>query len=270
MLLKYIAGLLIGAGLVLLGYAVFEARQLRVVRYAVSVQGLPAGLEGLTILHLSDLHDKEFGAGQAQLLDRVDRLDFDLVAITGDLVNRKKPRAGPGLELVRQLQRREKPVYFVPGNHDRLTGFRFRDGLAAAGARILVNEAERFDYNGQHLWVVGVDDPYLGREDLRGALSEATDAAPKILLAHAPCIFEQAAALGVDLMLSGHTHGGQVRFPWLGALFTPGEGLFPRYDYGVYVSGSSTMIITGGLGESHLPIRFNMPPEIVLITLKQA
>lgn len=268
--MKYITGALIVVTLVLLGYAVFEARQLRVVRYTVPVENLPAGLDGLTILHLSDLHDKEFGAGQKDLINLINRQDYDLAAITGDLVNRKKPRARPGLDLVAQLQLRGKPVYFVPGNHDRVTGFGYRGRLQAAGARILVNRAERLNLNGGHVWVAGVDDPHLGRDDLERALSAVTDGAPVILLAHAPGIFERAAAAGVSLVLSGHTHGGQVRFPFLGALFTPGGGLFPKYDYGVYTAGRAAMVITGGLGESHLPIRFNMPPEMVLVTLRPA
>lgn len=253
----------------MLSYSLFEVRRLKAVRYTVVIKDLPRGLDGLTILHLSDLHDKEFGEKQEALVSLINRQHFDLVAVTGDLVNRKKPRVQPGLDLIRQL--RGKPVFFVPGNHDWWTGFEYRDRLAGAGARVLVNEAERLRINGEHLWVVGVDDPFLRRDDLDGALSEVTDAsAPRILLAHAPRIFEDAARAGVDLVLAGHTHGGQVRLPLIGALITPGGGFFPKFDYGEYTTGKTTMIITGGLGESHLPIRFNIPPEIVLVTLKTA
>ncbi len=250
----------------MLGYSLLEVRRLKVVRYAVIIQDLPPALDGVTVLHLSDLHDKEFGEKQEELLSLINQHDYDLVAITGDLVNRKKPRVRPGLDLIGQL--RGKPVFFVPGNHDWWTGFEYRDQLAAAGARVLVNEAERLSINGESLWIVGVDDPFLRRDDLDGALSEVTDAAPRILLAHAPRIFADASRAGIDLVLAGHTHGGQVRLPVVGALITPGEGFFPKYDYGEYVSGKTTMIITGGLGESHLPVRFNIPPEIVLVTLK--
>jgi len=257
---------IIGGSLVLLTYSLFEVRSLRVRRYTVSVQDLPSALDGFTVLQLSDLHDKEFGEGQEELLSLINQQEFDLVAITGDLVNKKSPKVLPGLELVRAL--RHKPVYFVPGNHDWWVGFGYREQLVESGVKVLENRAERFDVNGKHLWIVGVDDPYLGRDDLDQALSEVTDSAPRILLAHAPNIYDSATNSGIDLVLVGHTHGGQVRLPVIGAVVVPGQGFFPKLDYGEYTSGKTTMIINAGLGESHLPIRFNIKPEIVLTTLR--
>jgi predicted MPP superfamily phosphohydrolase len=88
-----------------------------------------------------------------------------------------------------------------------------------------------------------------------------------LLLTHSPAIFPQAHKAGVDLTLAGHPHGGQVRFPLIGGIYVPDLGLFPQYDYGVFREGVSSLVVTGGLGESILPIRFNIPPEIVLVTL---
>lgn len=259
---------IIGGATALLAYSLFEVRLLRVKRYTISIQGLPPALGGLTVLHLSDLHDKQFGESQKELLDLIHQQDFDLVAITGDLVNRKNPKVRPGLELVEGLQ--DKPVYFVPGNHDWWVGFEYRDRLAGAGVRVLENRAEKFAVAGEHLWVVGVDDPYTGRDNLDKALAGVTDSAPRLLLAHAPNIYEAAVKSGIDLALVGHTHGGQVRLPLIGAVVVPGQGFFPKLDYGLYTTGKTTMIINGGLGESHLPIRFNIKPEIVLVSLRPA
>lgn len=259
---------IVGGTLALLSYSLLETHFLRLQKYTVSIEDLPSAFEGFTILHLSDLHDKEFGDGQEELLNLINRQDFDLVAITGDLVNKRNPKVQPGIHLVREL--RHKPVYFVPGNHDWWTGFGFREQLVESGAKVFENQAEKFSLNGEHLWIIGLDDPYLGRDDLKQALLEVTDPAPKILLAHAPNIYDAAIKSGIDLVMVGHTHGGQVRLPVLGAIVAPGQGLFPKLDYGSYASGKTSMIINGGLGESSLPIRFNIDPEIVLITLKAA
>ncbi|MCG8401214.1 MAG: metallophosphoesterase [Firmicutes bacterium] len=254
-----------GVAIAVLFYSVWTTNFLVVQKYNVSVKDLPPAFEGFTILHLSDLHSKEFGVGQEKLLNLINGQDFDLVAITGDLVDKRNPDCEPGLRLVERLS--HKPVYFVPGNHDWWTGFEYRHQLEESGARILQNQAEKFIWKGNHLWVIGVDDPYLGRDNLKQALMEVDDTSPKILLAHAPNIYDSAIESEIDLVMVGHTHGGQVRLPVLGAIIAPGQGLFPKFDYGLFSSGHTAMIINGGLGESGLPIRFNLKPEIVIITL---
>ena len=256
-----------------------ERYALNVRRYSVYLASLPEGLAGFTVLHLSDLHGKRFGKDQQNLLDLIRQQKFDLVAITGDLVNKFNPDLSPAVELIEQLP--DRPVYFVPGNHEWTTGFRQREKLVQLGVRILDNQAERVGEDEGYLWVLGVDDPHTGRARLDEALKAAWEEpgalrtpgaspAPRVLLAHSPNIFPEAVAGNVDLVLAGHTHGGQVRFSFVGAVFTPGQGLFPRWNYGRYQSGSATMIINPGLGESDLPIRLNIKPEIVLVTLLPA
>lgn len=116
-------------------------------------------------------------------------------------------------------------------------------------------------------FVEGVDDPHDGRDRLEEALSGADALSPKVLLAHSLNIYPKAINHKVDLVLAGHTHGGQIRLPFAGAVVAPGQGLFPKWDYGKYKAGATTMIINPGLGESDLPIRVNIRPEIGLITL---
>ncbi len=257
---------ILGSALALLSYSLLEVNFLLVKKYTILVKGLSPAFDGFTILHLSDLHNKEFGHKQEKLLNLINKQEFHLVAITGDLVDKRNPRVMPGIHLVEKLS--HKPVYFVPGNHDWWNGFKFREQLIESGVKILENQAEKFSLNGEHFWVVGVDDPYLGRDNLGQALLNVNDAAPKILLAHAPNIYDAAIKSGIDLVMVGHTHGGQVRLPILGAIVIPGQDLFPKLDYGLFTSGKTSMIINGGLGESVLPIRFNMKPEIVLLTLR--
>ena len=260
--------LIIGIIVVSLSYSFIETHFLVVQKYIVPVRDLPPALDGFTILHLSDLHGKEFGDDQEKLLNLINKHDFHLVAITGDLVNKRNPKVEPGMQLIKELS--HKPIYFVPGNHDWWTGFEYKQRLQELGAMVLQNQAEKFTWNGELIWVIGVDDPYSGRDNLEQALLNVNDTGIKILLAHAPNIYDSAIKSGIDLVLVGHTHGGQVRLPVLGAIIAPGQGYFPELDYGLYSSKHNSMVINGGLGESWLPIRFNIKPEIVLITLRAA
>ncbi|WP_418790512.1 metallophosphoesterase [Phosphitispora sp. TUW77] len=247
-----------------------ERYVLKVRKYNVYLPNLPETLAGFTVLHLSDLHGKRFGKCQKKLLHLIRQQQFDLVAITGDLVNKFWPDIDPAVELIQNLP--DKPVYFVSGNHEWKTGFRHREKLRELGVQILDNKAEMAGYKDGYIWVLGVDDPHTGRDNLDKALQEAAQESgeprvPRLLLAHSPNIFPKADDRKIDLILAGHTHGGQVRFPLVGAVFAPGQGLLPRWDYGKYQAEHSTMIISSGLGESDLPIRFNIRPEIVLVSL---
>ena len=260
---------LLWSGVAFASYLLYEVNALRVVHYTVPVRNLPRSFEDFTILLLSDLHQKRFGTNQARLLASIKRHPYDMIALTGDIVNRFHPDGEPAMELVARLK--PKPIYFVNGNNEWAAthryGFRITGRLAAAGVTVLDNEAVILKRNGEQLRIAGVDDLSSGKEALTKALPTTGNGTPTILLSHSPLIFPRAAAAGVDLILAGHTHGGQIRVPFLGTLWAPDLGLLPRWDYGEYHQDHTTLIITGGLGESILPIRFNIPPEIVFITL---
>jgi uncharacterized protein len=257
-------------GVSIFPYLYLERLSVAVRRYRVPIRALPASFEGFTILHLSDLHDKEFGSGGEALINLLKPESFDLVALTGDLVTGDTPLLTPALDLIAGIGRiSDRPVYSVSGNHDwRLErGEEFNGRLREVGVRVLSNGFAAIERGKDRLWIIGVDDPITRRDRLDQALSGTDNNAPRLLLAHSPHPYPQAVQRGLDLMLSGHTHGGQIRIPILGAPFVPAMGLFPRYDYGLYNSGPTTMIVSGGLGESMLPIRFNIRPEVSLITL---
>lgn len=261
---RRIAIMVLISGLVIL-FFYFQKYSLVVKRYTVVVPHLPEDFHDFTILHLSDLHNKEFGRDQRRLVDLINREDFDLVAVTGDLIDKRNPKSEPAIKLLTNL--REKPIYFVPGNHEWWAGFQMRPELADLGVKILENSSEKIVRGNSFIWLLGVDDPYLKRDRLELAVQNVDDLTPKILLAHAPDIYQTAVDHQMDLVLVGHTHGGQVRIPFIGAVIIPGQGLFPEFDYGRFTSQKTTMIINGGLGESGLPIRLNIRPEIVLIKL---
>ncbi len=249
----------------LAAYLLFEEFTLAVKKYNVIIPNLPREFEGFNILHISDLHSKWFGDKQEYLLETINEHKFDIVAITGDLVNKRDPKVEPGLSLIEGL--RDKPIFFVPGNHEWWSGYTIKEPLEALGVNILENKSFKFSKENSHIWISGVDDPYLGKDDLYQSLSQVDDNEPNILLAHAPNIFDKASMLKIPLVLVGHTHGGQIRLPFIGAIVAPGQGLFPKYDYGLFNSENTNMIINGGLGESVLPIRFNIRSEIVFVSL---
>ena len=252
-------------------YLYLERLSLAVRRYRVAIRALPPAFQGFTILHLSDLHDKEFGGAEGDLVGLLKQESFDMVALTGDLVTGDRPRLTPALELIAGIRAAwDGPLYSVCGNHDwRLgRGAEFNARLREAGVQVLSNSSLPLERGRDRIWIVGVDDPVTSRDRLDLALNGTDVGSPRLLLSHSPQIYPQAVSRGVDLMLAGHTHGGQIRLPILGAAFVPAMGFFPLWDYGLYRSGATTMIVSGGLGESGLPIRFNIRPEVSLVTLQ--
>jgi len=241
-------------------------------RYRVPIHGLPIAFEGFTILHLSDLHDKDFGSAEKDLINLFKQKKFDMVALTGDLVTRDQIQLTPALELISGIQATSgRPVYSVSGNHDwhQGRGAQFNHRLQELGVKVLSNCSAAIERGSDRIWIIGVDDPVTHRDRLEQAISDTNNSASRLLLAHSPQIFPRAVASGLDLVLAGHTHGGQIRLPFLGAPFIPHMGYFPDLAYGIHTSGNTTMVVSGGLGESWFPIRFNMMPEVSLITLEQ-
>ncbi len=260
---------LLGSGLTLASYLFYEVNHLRVIRYTVPVRNLPASFQGFTILHLSDLHQKRFGKNQANLFNLINGYHYDMVALTGDLINRFRPDGGPAVELVAGLT--QKPCFFVNGNNESSAlirhGYRIEGRLSDVGCTTLDNASQPLSLGGEHIWIAGVDDLSCGKENLVKTLQKTGDGAPVVLLAHSPLLFSKAAEAGASLLLAGHTHGGQIRIPFAGALWVPDMGFLPRWDYGLFYQDKTTLIVNGGLGESVIPLRFNIPPEIVLVTL---
>lgn len=258
-------------GLALLGYALWECQAMRFTRIQVELEGLPTALEGMKVLHLSDVHVGSIGRREAWLIRKLKELEPDVLAVTGDLVS--APAGIPfALEVLRHARWR-RGAYFTNGNNEieELHDLKeLHQKLKELGIVTLCNDHRVLDDGNGSLVVAGVDDPKNNLDDLEGTLARIERGTPIILLSHTPETFEPAAEKGVGLVLSGHTHGGQVRVPFFGALWTdtPRTGL--RYSAGVYRLGRSTLIVSRGMGWSLLPVRFNCPPEIIEVTLRRA
>ena len=247
--------------------ALAEPFMLSIERQEIYLRRLPPKLNGLRVVHLSDLH---YGPlVNPHHLERAVKvandLRPDLVALTGDYISQDRVYAAPCAEVVGKLRARHG-VYAVLGNHDHWTDAALiADLFRAEGIRVLINEGSRMDLRSESFWLAGVDDTMVGLEDLSLALAGARHNEFKLLLAHNPTILRRAARAAVDLVLSGHTHGGQVT--WRSERNRSGR---PRRRMlrGLGRRGNTQIYVTRGLGTVVLPIRYGCPPEISVLDLR--
>lgn len=241
------------------------ARGAPVVRtHEVELAGLPQALDGTKIVHLTDLHigptiGRDF---IADLVRRTNALEPDLIAITGDLADGDAERLKDDVAPLAELRAR-RGVYFVPGNHDYYSGIGpWLERVRSLGIRVLVNERVEIREGDAAFDLVGIDDA-TGRPDLDHALAGRDPARASVLLAHRPSVVEQAAARGIGLQLSGHTHGGQI-WPWRLAIF-----LREPYADGMHLHRDKTWIfVSRGCGYWGPPMRVGAPPEIGQLVLR--
>jgi len=241
-----------------LGYGFFiEPYWIEVTHYPVQWDGLS---QKIKIAHLTDLHIQEWGRREKKLLQLLDEERPDLIVITGDT-------ASPGIsDEVRYhlLSKLKAPlgVYAVRGNWEIWSPMEDEEGLyLQSGIRLLINERQKVS---DSLWIVGLDDALAGSPNLNKAFPNTPTHAPCIALLHSPSLFNEVAGR-CPLVLAGHTHGGQVRIPWMGPLWLPpGSG---TYAAGWYESNGSKLYVSRGIGNSILNLRFACRPELAIITI---
>ena len=275
---KKIIGVLAGLFLALIVWTAWGNTALELNTYTISSRELPEAFEGYRIAQVSDLHNAEFGEGNQRLLDMLREAGPDMIAITGDLIDSRKTNIAVALAFAKEAVK-IAPCYYVSGNHEAgVSEYQdLKTGLEAAGVTILDDTQVKIEVSGKSITVIGVDDPSFSADYLTGdaavidkKLSElaAEDPGFTILLSHRPELFDTYVDHDIDLVLSGHAHGGQFRLPLIGGLVAPNQGLFPKYDAGLYSEDHTNMIVSCGLGNSIIPFRFNNRPEVVLIELK--
>ena len=256
--------LLLGILICLLVFLLWRSRTLTVTEYTIDSGEIPSAFDGFRIVHISDLHNTSFGKDNARLVSEIRALSPDIIVITGDIVH-SSPMEN-AVSFSRQAAA-IAPTYYIPGNHElRMDHQTLFSRLQEAGVILLLNENTEIIQNGQTINLAGLQDPAATPNmTIKDALQPLIrEDAYNILLAHRPERIDSYAACGADLVLSGHTHGGQFHLPFLGALYATGQGFFPVYDVGLFSVGDTQLLISQGLG----PYRFGNPPEIVVITLK--
>lgn len=245
------------------------AESLPLTYRSLALPRLPAAFSGWRILHLSDLHLEGRGEAARRLLDLARQAAPEVVAVTGDLLGGggRRGRAAAA-QLLRDLRARW-PVYVVAGNSDWNRGRPDPEPeWRATGAVVLHNQALPIARGEETVWIAGVADPHRRRDDLGAALASVPPDRFVLLLAHSPDILLRPEAGRVDLILCGHTHGGQVALPGLGALWTHARA-GRAWAQGVKRLGETVVVISRGAGTTRLSIRLGCPPEVSLLTLER-
>lgn len=250
---------------------------LMLTEYTVTSENLPKSFSGYKICHISDFHDCEFGKDNEKLITMIKDTSPDIIVITGDLVDHRRPDVDHSVEFVKAITP-IAPVYYVTGNHEeQIDSFdKLIEGITSAGATYLNNRSVRIEKGNEFINISGVDDPcflvnYVHETEqisLDRTLDKVIpDEGFNILLSHRPDYFDIYVTHEIDLTLSGHAHGGQVRLPYFGGVIAPDQGFLPRYSEGLFTTGDTNMVISRGLGNSVVPLRVNNRPEIVVVIL---
>jgi predicted MPP superfamily phosphohydrolase len=240
---------------------------------------IPDEFNGYRIVHISDLHNKKFGNNQERLLREIRAVSPDIIVVTGDLIDRRKYDLDTAIVFINGAVK-IAPVYYVSGNHEAWSGdYRnISSQLLSCGVQILDDNKVKLIKGEGKIEILGLSDPdFLTSSYVDGTNSAklkehlkvlSDDSVFQILLSHRPELFHLYRNENIDLIFSGHAHGGQFRLPFIGGLVAPDQGLFPEYTSGVYKQNQSTMIVSRGLGNSIIPIRIFNRPEIVVVTLQ--
>ena len=275
---KRILTLLLLVLIIMIGWTLWGNTALEVNEFEIVSDRIPQGFDGFRIAQVSDLHNAQFGEGNFKLIELLSQTDPDIIVITGDLIDSRHTDIEVALEFARQISKKA-PVYYVSGNHEaRVHEYEdLKMGLVEAGVIVLENQKVKITREGESLTLMGIDDPSFQEDYLFGDAASVTRAALsdlqnesdgyKVLLAHRPELFNIYVESGVDLVFSGHAHGGQFRLPFIGGLVAPNQGFFPKYDAGLFSEDNTTMIVSRGVGNSIIPLRFNNRPEIILVEL---
>ncbi len=235
----------------------------------VYVSGLHPDLDGLRVVQLTDFHSTHIGGLEKAAFNAAEEFEPDLLVFTGDLC--LSPKLASRLATMMMALQAPLGSFFVMGNAEYDTDAeKIVSAVAKAGMVVLRNDVRLVKRGNGKLWIIGVDDPSTGRSFLEGALLRLRGdrLTPRLLLAHFPTIFEQAVVWGIDVVLAGHTHGGQVVLPGLNGYFSYGSDELDKYRRGDFREGSTWMHVSRGLGTSKIPIRIGSPPEVTLIVLK--
>ncbi len=242
-------------------------------------ENLPKTFNGYKILQISDLHNKEFGANQNKLLAQIEKLNPDIIVVTGDLIDSKKINLHVAMDLIHGAME-IAPLFYVSGNHEAWSGSYgdLKSRLENSKVIVLDNQKIEVFKNNESIEILGMSDPSFMESDLQeyagNALIEdllrtltVDNNKFKILLSHRPELFDLYSKSNIDLVFSGHAHGGQFRLPFIGGLIAPNQGFFPKLTEGIHTRNNTSMVISRGLGNSIIPIRIFNRPELIMVTL---
>ena len=267
-------GILLILALLIYACAYGANNRIDISEYTYETDQLSVSFDGFRIVHLTDLHNKVFAQNNESLLREIRKLKPDIIVMTGDFIDASNHTNIDHALMFMQEIPKIAPSYYVYGNHEHILGKTVTEAFARQvteyGVHFMSDEALQVpSKTGQTFTLIGLDDKSLQANILQKLVDESADDF-QVLLAHEPQYLENYyAETGVNLVFSGHAHGGQFRIPFLNqGIYAPDQGMLPQYTGGVYTSGSSTMYLSRGLGNSGFPLRLFNHPEVVCVTLK--
>ena len=257
---------------------IYEDKNVELNTYEIFAEILPEEFDGYRIAHVSDFHNAEFGNNK-KLIDMLKEANPDIIAITGDIIDSRRTNIDISLAFVEEALK-IAPCYYVTGNHEARVSSEYavlKEKMIQAGVIILENSSRLIECEGATIEVLGLEDPtfsVIGTTEEEAvvvaknleALSPSKDKFT-LLLSHKPEFFDIYSGEDIELVLSGHAHGGQFIIPFVGGLIAPGQGFFPELDSGLFKKDGTSMVISRGIGNSIIPLRINDRPEIILVEL---
>ncbi len=259
-------------------YLYYENTKLYVSKYNIINDKIADTFNNYKIVHISDLHNTKFKTLVKDLTKEIKKQNPNIIVVTGDLIDSKKYDLQVAMEFIEEIKD-IAPIYFVSGNHEKWSSKNeeINSTLTEKGVIILDNEFDKITINDESIIILGMKDPSFYPKEISADqtsynLKETMDKIGntnsfKLLLSHRPELFETYVENDVDLVLTGHAHGGQIRIPFIGGLIAPDQGLFPKYTGGIFTKNNTSMIVSRGIGNSIFPFRINNRPELVIITL---
>ncbi len=287
---KISLSILVSIIIIVIFIAIISNTTLVAHQYSLDYKNLPDSFDGFKIVLLSDLHSKQFGKGNKNLIETIDRQSPDIIVMTGDMINSTDKDYSAFISLAEKIAKKYS-VYYVVGNHEQsISEYDLEllyDELKNSGVIVLDNEKASVEKNNESINIYGMwfnlryysnqSNEYvknnaekysLTTDKIRAILGDCNKDKLNILLTHNPIYFDYYCEWGADLTLSGHMHGGLIRLPFVDGIYSPERVFFPKYDAGLFSSGDRKMIVSRGLGNS-MGFRFLNCPELVVITLNK-
>ena len=262
---------------IVIAWLVWSNKTVKTTGIIVSSNNLPTEFNDYKIAHISDLHNSEFGENNSKIIDILKNQNPDIIAVTGDLVDSNHINVDIAVSFMKQAVE-IAPCFYVTGNHEAWIEQydKLESKLIECGVNVLHDTYFDLEKNGAKIKLVGIDDPSFtkgyeltGESIVEKKLKEfELEDSYTILLSHRPEYFKTYVNSNIDLVLTGHAHGGQFRLPFIGGLVAPNQGLFPKYDSGLFTENNTNMVVSRGIGNSIIPVRINNRPEVIIINLQ--
>lgn len=262
----------------LIFYLYYENNFLTTTNYNIINEKIPSDFNNYKIIQISDYHNEMSNKLNKDLIDKIKKEKPNTIVITGDFIDSRKTNIAGAITLLKNIKE-IAPIYYVNGNHEnRLSNYEeLVQKLEEQDVKVLENETDIIEIANSKINIIGINDPATQFDDYMSdsktinkelKISNYDDKLFSILLSHRPELFTTYEKNNIDLVLSGHAHGGQIRLPFIGGIVAPNQGLFPKYTSGIFTKNNTNMIVSRGIGNSIIPVRINNRPELVIITLK--